>query len=78
MLFTKTIKRQGENIFRLEEEKEKLKEENRKLRFEYEYLKFRNNRIVKILEESNTNKEHYFETLRKIKKELISDHQSEN
>lgn len=77
-MFKKIVKKQGENIFRLEKEKEQLKEENRELRFKCEYLRFRTNKIIQIIENSDKTKEHYFETLRKIKKELISDDQSEN
>lgn len=78
MVFAKIIKRQGEAINRQEKENTKLKEENSELRFECEELQQFKDRIRRIMNNADLTKENYFVTFKKIKKELISDDQSQN
>lgn len=69
-MFIKIIKRQGEKILIQEEKMKILKERNKELTTKNIILeRFRKN-IKKIIENSDLNKENYFITFKKIKKEL--------
>lgn len=69
-MFITTIIKQGEKIFKLEQNVEDLKEENIELRLEIENLEqFRSN-IERLMIEADKKQENYFKTFEKIKKEL--------
>ena len=69
-MFTRTLIRQGEKIVALTEENKALYEENKELRYENEELASLKNKIQRIIQEADKNKENYFITFEKIKEEL--------